>query len=70
MNKIVISEYFSDDDKRKSVVCLINDRYIIDFYQDGAYNHTTMHGSSSLSQVESMAEDYVLDKACKFSRRK
>jgi hypothetical protein len=70
MNKIVISEYFSDDDKRKSVVSLVNDKYIIDFYENQAYSHTTLHGSSSLNQVENMAEDYVLGKACKFSRRK
>jgi hypothetical protein len=70
MNKVVISEYFSDDDKRKSVVSLVNDMYIIDFYQDEAYSHTTMHGSGGLNQIESMAEDYVLGKSCKFSRQK
>ena len=60
--KTVISEYWSDDRSKHAVVCMLNGRYLIDFYENGKYNHSILsaYEDKSLVLVEDAAEDYVL----------
>lgn len=61
-NKTVISEYWSDDRSKHAVVCMMNGRYLIDFYLNEEYNHSILsaYEDKSLQFVEGAAEDYVL----------
>ncbi len=61
-DKVVISEYWSDDKSKHAIVCAINGRYIVDFYENSAYTHSTLHSyeDKSLHYVEDAAENYVL----------
>jgi len=61
-DKIIISEFFSDDASKKAIVFLMGGRYGIDFYENSTYNHTILHGyeDKSLNYVEDAAENYVL----------
>ena len=63
-NKTVISEYWSDDDgkSKHAVVCLMGGRYIIDFYENTEYTHSTLYAyeDKSLHYVEDAAENFVL----------
>ena len=60
--KTVISEYWSDNRSKHAVVCMLNGRYLIDFYENGKYNHSILsaYEDKSLVFVEDAAEDYVL----------
>lgn len=60
--KTVISEYWSDDRSKHAVVCMMNGRYLIDFYENGKYNHSILsaYEDKSLYFVEDAAENFVL----------
>ena len=62
MNKTVISEYWSDDRNKYAVVCSINGKYIIDFYENSKYTHSVVNAyqDKSLHYVEDAAENFVL----------
>lgn len=62
MNKVIISEYFSDDKDKKAVVCMVDGRYLIDFYEKSKYTHTALYSyqDKSLQFVEDAAENFVL----------
>lgn len=61
-NKTVISEYWSDDRSKYAAVCIMNGRYLIDFYVDDKYNHSILsaYEDKSLHFVEDAAENFVL----------
>lgn len=61
-NKTVISEYWSDDRSKYAAVCMMNGRYLIDFYVDDKYNHSilSVYEDKSLHFVEDAAENFVL----------
>lgn len=60
--KTVISEYWSDDRSKYAAVCMVNGRYVIDFYENDKYTHSTLHSyeDKSLYYVEDAAENFVL----------
>jgi len=62
MNKIVISEYFSDDNTKKAEVFTAGRRYGIDFYENTKYTHTALYSyqDRALQYVEDAAENFVL----------
>lgn len=61
-SKVVISEYYSDDNSKRAVVCMLGGRYVIDFYENSKYTHSTLHSyqDKSLNFVEDAAENFVL----------
>ena len=58
--KIEISKYFSDDGIKEAIVCKLDGRYVVDFYENAAYNHSIVYNTKSLQYVEDAAENYVL----------
>jgi hypothetical protein len=60
MTKSEISEYYSDDRTKKTVVIKYNTDYSIDFYENDKYFHSIMYTDKSLRYVEDAAENYAL----------
>lgn len=60
MQKIEISDYYSDDETKKATVFKQDNGFGIDFYSNGEYDHTLIYLSKSLQFVEDAAENYVM----------
>lgn len=60
MQKVEISDYFSDDGTKKAVVFKQDRGYGVDFYHNEQYDHSCLFTSKSLNYVEDAAENYVL----------
>lgn len=62
MNKIVISEYWSDSKDKHAIVSKFHSSYVIDFYENNSYTHTAIQSyqDKSLHYVEDAAENFVL----------
>jgi hypothetical protein len=68
-NRTEVSSYYSESNDKKAVVCLLDGRYIIDFYEQTEYSkpeleytHSILfaYENHSLNYVEDAAENFVL----------